>query len=237
MKKRLSISVFIFVLAACSPAVNEVVSTEIITAQESEIPTIVEEDSFRRFVILPEESKASYTVEEEFLAGALGPLGIDAGFNTAFGWTRNIEGGIALDFSESPPILGENVFVVNIRSLSSDNDRRDEMIQRRYLESNVFPLAEFIATSIENFPSGFEDGEQISFTLVGDMTIREVSQPFSFEVQGVLEGDRLSGTAIGLLTMRDFGFEPPSIAGILTVSDPAMITMEFVMLESLGSLD
>jgi polyisoprenoid-binding protein YceI len=237
MKSRVILPVLIFVLAACSPTAEEVVAPEVIStqateAQPTEAETVIANASLRQFVIVPEESKASYTVEEEFFAGALGPLGIDAGFNTAFGWTRNIEGALALDFSENPPMVGENVFVVNIHSLSSDNDRRDEMIQRRFLESNTFPLAEYVISSIEHFPSSFAESEEISFTLIGEMTIREVSRPFNFDVQGVLEGDMLSGTAVGLLTMTDFGFEPPSIAGILTVSDPATITMEFVMREA-----
>lgn len=187
---------------------------------------------YRTFVIIPAQSKASYTVEEEFLAGALEPLGIDAGFNTAFGWTKMIEGQLSLNFEESPPGLGENSFVVNLRTLSSDQDRRDEMIQRRFLESNKFPLAEFVATSLENFSLDAKEGEVITFTLVGQMTIREITQPFSFEVEAILADGLLTGTAVGSLTMADFGFDPPSIAGILTVSDPAIITLEFTMQET-----
>lgn len=223
-------------LASCSS--SESSSTpEATTAEQSVAPTdsendsASENDSLRTFVIIPEESKASYTVEEEFLAGALGPLGIEAGFNTAFGWTRNIEGQLSLDFSQVPPLVGESAFVVNIRTLSSDQDRRDEYIQRNFLQSNLFPLAEFVIMALENFPADAQEGEVIAFTLVGEMTIREITQPFSFEVEAILEGGVLSGTAISLLTMTDFGFDPPSIGGILTASDPALITLEFTMQE------
>ena len=240
MKIQLSIgTLLLFALAACSASVEAppTLEAEAAVVEATVAPVEAEEEeeaadvSMRTFVIVPEESKASYTVEEEFFAGALGPLGIDAGFNTAFGWTRNIEGQISVDLNETPPTVADSSFVVNIRSLSSDNDRRDEMIQRRFLESNVFPTAEFVVTAIENFPSDWSEGEQISFTLIGDLTIREISQPFSFDVEGILEGDTLTGTAIGSLTTTDFGFQPPSIAGILTVSDPAMIMLEFVMRE------
>jgi len=219
----------VLVLAACSPALQTTSAPQATALQTSIAPTDSETDLFTTFVILADESKASYTVEEEFLAGALAPLGIDASFNTAFGWTRNIEGQMSLNLNQDPPIVGENSFVVNIRSLSSDENRRDEMIQRRFLESNLFPLAEFVISSIENFPAESANGQLINFTLIGQMTIREMTQPFTFKVEAVLDGQMLTGTATGSLTMSDFGFQPPSIAGILTVSDPAIITLEFTM--------
>ena len=106
------------------------------------------------------------------------------------------------------------------------------MIQRQFLESNIFPLAEFVVTTIEKFPLEAQEGQVINFTLVGDMTIREITQPFTFQVEAILEDGILTGTAVGSLTMTDFGFDPPSIAGILTVSDPAIITLEFTMQEN-----
>lgn len=227
----ISVSSLMLMLIACSSSSEATATLEPTLAPPTLVPEVLEEELFRTFVIIPEQSKASYTVEEEFLAGALEPLGIDAGFNTAFGWTRMIEGQLSLNFEESPPLLGQNFFIVNLRTLSSDQDRRDEMIQRRFLESNMFPLAEFVATSLENFSPDAKEGELITFTLVGQMTIREITQPFSFEVEAILEDGLLTGTAIGFLTMADFGFDPPSIAGILTVSDPAIITLEFTMQE------
>lgn len=234
MVVRLSIftSVLMFVITACSSPPQVTPTLEPTIAPPTSVPPTSEDDLFRTFVIVPELSKASYTVEEEFLAGALEPLGLEASFNTAFGWTRSIEGQLSLNLDETPPVLGENLFIVNIRTLSSDQDRRDEMIQRKFLESNLFPLAEFVATSLENFALDAKEGQVITFTLVGQMTIREITLPFSFEVEAILEDGLLTGTAIGSLTMTDFGFDPPSIAGILTASDPAIITLEFTMQET-----
>ncbi|MCH7663664.1 MAG: YceI family protein [Chloroflexi bacterium] len=235
IRSRFSVLAMLLITAACSTAILATPTLEPTIALPTIDPQILEDELFRTFVIVPEESKASYTVEEEFLAGALRPLGIDAGFNTAFGWTRNIQGQLSLNLNKVPPQIGESFFVVELRSLSSDQDRRDEMIQRQFLESNLFPLAEFVVTAIDNFPSEAQEGQVINFILIGDMTIREITHPFTFEVEAILENGMLTGTAIGLLTMTDFGFDPPSIAGILTVSDPAIITLEFTMKETIAN--
>ena len=219
-------------LTACSSVVRSTVTPEPTVPLPPIVPEIFEDELFRTFVIVPDKSKASYTVTEEFFAGALRPLGIDPGFNTAFGWTRNIRGQLSINLNKFPPLVGDSVFIVELRTLSSDQDRRDEMIQRQFLESNIFPLAVFVVTTIEKFPLEAQEGQVINFTLVGDMTIREITQPFTFQVEAILEDGILTGTAVGSLTMTDFGFDPPSIAGILTVSDPAIITLEFTMQEN-----
>ena len=238
MKTRSSmlLLLLVLILAACSSSAEATSAPQATLVPTSIAPSASEDDLFTTFVIVADQSKASYTVEEEFLAGALAPLGIDASFNTAFGWTRNIEGQLSLNLNQNPPIVGESSFVVNIRSLASDQNRRDEMIQRSFLESNLFPLAEYVISAVENFPADVPSGQLINFTLIGEMTIREITQPFTFEVEAMLEGELLTGTAIGILTMTDFGFQPPSIAGILTASDPAIITLEFVM-EAINSGD
>ena len=84
--------IMILFLTACSSVVRSTVTPEPTVPLPPIVPEIFEDELFRTFVIVPDKSKASYTVTEEFFAGALRPLGIDPGFNTAFGWTRNIRG-------------------------------------------------------------------------------------------------------------------------------------------------
>ena len=69
------------------------------------------------------------------------------------------------------------------------------------------------------------DGQEVNFKLVGNMTIREVSRPVTFDVIGKLQGDTVTGTATTQILMKDFGFDPPEILGRFTVSDPATITL------------
>ena len=64
------------------------------------------------------------------------------------------------------------------------------------------------------------------------MTIREVTKPVTFDVRGKLEGDTITGTATTQILMKDFGFDPPSIGGMLTVQDGVTVTVNFTAKES-----
>ena len=68
---------------------------------------------------------------------------------------------------------------------------------------------------------------EVSFKLIGDMKIRDVTRPVTFDVTGKLAGDTIAGTATTKIMMKDFGFEPPSIAGVLTVQDGVTIKVNF----------
>ncbi|MEX1018653.1 MAG: YceI family protein [Litorilinea sp.] len=175
--------------------------------------------SLRTFRIVPEQSQASYAVEEELFNRAVR-------FVNAIGRTNTIEGELALAIEGNQVQLGENSFVVDLRTLTSDSGQRDRRIRDGWLESNTYPWAEFNATEVRNFPADAAEGQDIQFELVGEMTIREVTQPLVFNTTARLENDTLTATAESYLLMRDFGFEPPSVLGMLSVTDGVTVTVE-----------
>jgi polyisoprenoid-binding protein YceI len=180
---------------------------------------------------MPESSKALYRVEEEFLQGAVERLGKELGSHTAVGFTRTIEGFLELSRDAPSQILGGQI-IVDIRSLKSDDDKRDERIQEQFLQSNQFPIAEFVITGVENFPTSYIEGEEVTFTIIGDLTIREITNEVSWEVTAVLEGNTITGTAFTTIMMVDYGFDPPEILGFIEAQDPARIEMEITAVES-----
>ena len=184
-------------------------------------------DGLRRFVIVPEMSEASYQVEEEFFQQAVERLGVDLGETITVGSTQEVEGEFVLDLTQTFPLV-ENQFTVNIRSLTSDQFRRDERIREESLESDKFPLATFVATAVEGFPATYTEGEEITFQLIGDLTIREIAQPTTFAVTAVLDNNTISGTATATILMTDFGFDPPSIGNFFTVANEVLITLDFL---------
>lgn len=181
----------------------------------------------RTFEIVPEQSEASYEVQEEFFDRPVELF-------DAVGRTNAIEGQFQLNIDGTQVQLADNHFIVDLRTLTSDESRRDRRIQEQWLESNTYPWAEFTATHIEDFPQDAAEGQDVSFKVVGDMTIREVTRPAAFDVTARLDGDTFSGTATSYLLMRDFGFEPPSIMGMLEVTDGVTVTLNFVAEETQG---
>lgn len=178
----------------------------------------------RTFAIDPAQTTASYFVEEEFLGQAIS-------FVTTVGSTQAIDGQIsfAVDGATLQDVAG--TFNVDLRTLTSDRPRRDSAIRTQFLESNTYPIATFNATSVSDLPADAALGQEVSFKLNGDITIREITNPQTWDVTATLDGSTLSGTATGFLLMRDFGFEPPDIAGMLRVTDGVTMTVEFTAQE------
>jgi len=117
---------------------------------------------------------------------------------------------------------------LSIKSAAADNPRRDNAIRERWLESARFPIAEFRPTSIQGLPNAYTEGREVTLQVTGDLKIRDVTRPTTFSVTVKLEGERLTGTATGMVRMTDFGFDPPSILGILRAENEVEIEFRFV---------
>lgn len=199
------------------------VSTPTVAVSTPEAPTS------RTFTLVPEESQASYTVEEEFFSGAVTRLGKQLGLFTTVGATKQMTGSITLDANSPYSIVGGE-FTVNIFSLTSDEKLRDERIQEEFLESRNFPNAVFVPRSMEG-PEDYQEGQEVTFQLVGDLTIRDVTNSTTFTVTATLEGDTLSGVATTNILMTDFGFDPPEIVGFMKSENDVLVTLQFVARE------
>lgn len=171
------------------------------------------------YVIIPAESKASYQVKEEFFAGALAKYGINAGLADVVGSTQEIEGQLQLNFDNLSQALGENQFSVKMNTFTTTRNQRDQYIRENGPRFNDFPLATFTANAIEGAPANYKTGEEVSFQLVGELTIRETTKPVTFAIKATILGNRLSGVATTRLKMSDFGIDPPNFANTLTVAD------------------
>ena len=241
----------LFLLAACSrdeqtqQTVSTAVSTELPPAEEvisteevdvAEEPESAPEDDAqatstgRTFKIVPAESQASYTVDEEFFSSAVQRLGKQLGFFTTVGVTNEVEGQIVLNL-EGPPSIESGEFIIDISTLTSDDSRRDQRIRERFLESQRFPLAIFVLTGIEGLDGPYQEGTEVSFNMIGDLTIRETTNSTTFDVTATFAGDMLSGIATTIILMTDFNFDPPEIAGFMTSENDVLLTINFTARE------
>ena len=111
-------------------------------------------------------------------------------------------------------------------TLATNQNRRDNWVQKQDPQFGKFPTAEFVATGIEGASGSYTEGEEVSFQLVGDLTVRDVTIPATFDVTATVEGDTLTGVAEANMRISDFGINPPSFANTLTVEDPFVIRVE-----------
>lgn len=179
----------------------------------------------RIFELVPEQSSMQYFVEEEFFGQAVP-------FVTAIGKTSALNGSVALQIDGNAVQIESGAFEADISTLTSDRPRRDQAIRDRWLQSSRFPIATFVATEALNVPADAAFGQDINFQVSGDMTIREVTNPLTWDMTARIDGDTLSGTATTFFFMKDYGFDPPDIAGILRVTDGVTVTVDFVAQET-----
>ena len=183
------------------------------------------------YVIVSEESKASYVVDEQFFEDALGKYGIQAGLTDTIGSTQEVEGELQLNLDDLSAPLGVNRFTVNLATLTSDQPLRDRWIHQNGPQFSNFPTAEFTGTAIEGAPDNYAAGDEVQFKLTGDLTIREITQPVTFDVTAKLEADTITGVATAQLLMTDFGIDPPNFANTLSVENEFEVIVEFAAQE------
>lgn len=220
--------------ADSAPAAEDAAPTETPAPESADAPaqeTAGTPSGVRVFVIVPEESKATYIVDEEFLSGMLAKYGIAAGRQNTMGSTQAIEGQFALNWDDLSSPLGDNQFTVDLSTLTSDQRLRDKWLRENGPKFADFPTATFVAERLENAPTSYTEGEEVSFQMVGQLTVHEVSQPTTFDVTATLSGDTVKGVAQTTKLLTDFGIEPPNFVNTLTVQDEFQIRVEFTARE------
>ena len=164
--------------------------------------------SATRYAIVPANSKATYRVAETF---------INQGnrLNVAEGTTSEIAGEITIDKTK-PSASRVGTITVDISKLESDSEQRDDQIRARWLESTKFPTATFVPKRLEGLTdTPYTEGAELTFRIVGDLTVRNVTKEVTFDAKGKIVGEIFTGTATTTFKMTEFGFDPPSILGIL----------------------
>ncbi len=182
---------------------------EVGQAEIAEMP-----DGAVTFVVNGEESKASYTVEEE-LAGK--------GDVTAVGETTAIVGEIVLD-ADGNPIAGSRLDI-DLRTLKTDETRRDNYLRGNSLESDTYPLATFVLTRVDNWTGTLTEGESVTFQMAGNLTVHGVTKEVVWESAATLNEDVITGTASVEVEMGDFDIEKPSVGFVLSLDETVKLDL------------
>ncbi len=171
------------------------------------------------YVVISEESEARYRVREQL-------VGLDLP-NDAVGTTRAITGVLVLKGDRVVPEASR--FQVDLRTLTSDQARRDNFIRRNTLQADRYPYAVFVPRETQGLPSPLPTSGEHTFRLVGDLTIREATRPVTWEVTARVEGDRLIAQARTQFTFADFGLQPPRVPVVLSLDETIRLEMDAVL--------
>jgi len=164
------------------------------------------------------QSEVRYEVGETFFQ--------DNRFALAVGTTQGIAGELLVDFAQpSNTQIGD--IVIDVSQFTSDESRRDNFIRNSGLQSAAYPLATFSPTSIDGLPAQVAETNNLSFTMTGELTVKNVTRNVTWDVTLNLDGDQIVGTASTEILMSDYGVGPIQLA-FLATEDQVNLYFDFV---------
>lgn len=170
------------------------------------------------FQVDPAQTTVGYAVNEVLMGNK----------QVTRGTTNSVDGQFQLALKDGKPTIVMSRLQVDLRTLKSDNGMRDQAIRMQWLQSNTYSYAVFVAKEVSGLPADAVQGQPYTLKVSGDMTIRNITKPVTFDITVTLNGTTLTGEGTTQIFMKDYGFSPPEILGRFTVSDPATITIKGV---------
>lgn len=209
----------VFIPTATAPASATATSAPASATEAVATPTTAAATTDQlRLVLAPEGNEARYLVREQ-LANISFP-------SDAIGTTSDITGAIVLN-ADGSVVSTDSKFVVDLTTLQSDSGMRDGFIQRNTLETQRFPTAEFVPTDVIGLPSPLPTSGEVTFQLVGDLTLHGVTQRTTWEVTAQVVDQALVGKASTRFTFGDFGLAVPNVARVLSIEDDIRLEYDF----------
>ena len=175
------------------------------------------------YQITEDESEARFLIDESFFGEDI----------TVVGTTGRMAGEVLINFATpGDSQLGE--IAVNVRTLKTDQEFRDQSIRGQILESSKdeYEFVTFAPTALQNMPEdAVSVGDTVGFQIVGDLTIKDTTNEVTFDATVTIEAeDRITGLATTEVLYADYGLTinpPPNIANI---GDTVGLEIDFVAL-------
>jgi polyisoprenoid-binding protein YceI len=145
------------------------------------------------------------------------------------GTSNQVAGELAVDLNDlSTAQLGE--IVVNARTLQTDDNRRNQAIRNRILFTDQYELIKFNPTQVSGLSGSAAPGQSFTFQVTGDLTIKDVTKPVTFDVTVTVESaERLMGSAKTSIALADFNLAVPSVPFVANVGETMALEIDFVL--------
>jgi polyisoprenoid-binding protein YceI len=141
----------------------------------------------------------------------------------AVGRTHDVSGSLTVDGATT---ISAAEVTAGLQALESDEDRRDNAIRNRGLETEKFPSATFALTAPLELPSPPATGKQVDVTATGDLTMHGVTKHVDVPVEARWDGSTIQVVGTIDVAFADYDIEPPSIGGFVSVEDHGEIELK-----------
>lgn len=143
------------------------------------------------------------------------------GANTAVGRTSELTGSLVLDGT----LITSVEVTASVDALRSGDDNRDGQLKRQALETSQFPTSTFKLTNPIDLEAEPADGQTISATATGELTLHGVTKTVEIPIEARLSGDVVTVTGSIDILFADYDIDQPSSFVVLSIEDHG--TMEF----------
>ena len=211
--------VYINVIRDDAPAALTIenVGTDTIPADTVPAPAI---DDINGDWTLSPESIVGYRVEEIL-------FGQDT---EAVGRTSSVTGSLTVAGTQ----VNKAEFAVEMGTIQSDSGRRDGQFNGRIMDVATYPTATFTLTSPIELPNNAASGDVINTSATGDLTLRGLTKPVTFDVQAQVKGQTFTVVGNIRIVFDEWGIPEPGF-GNITVEPDGLL--EFALVFARTSAD
>jgi polyisoprenoid-binding protein YceI len=189
-------------------------------SEEISAPTLEAAVSGQVFRLISEESEVRFTLNEELQGQP----------KTVVGRTNQVAGDILID-RNTPANSQVGTIRINMRTLSTDNEMRNRAIRGQILESakDEYEFTEYVPTRVEGLPESVAVGDTFSFTVVGNLTVRNITTEVTFQTSVTAISEmQITGTASAQVLRSDFELQIPNVPGVANVTNEVLLEIDFV---------
>jgi polyisoprenoid-binding protein YceI len=147
---------------------------------------------------------------------------------TVVGMTDQVAGEIAID-PQHPANTQVGIIQVNARTLTTDSNFRNRAIKNEILETDQYEFVTFKPTEIRGLPENGTVGQTYTLQMVGDLTIRDITKPVTFDVTVTPTSQtRVEGTASTTIRYADYNITIPQVRQVASVDENVRLEIDFV---------
>lgn len=144
----------------------------------------------------------------------------------AVGRTSSITGTATITASGSSLSVSAASFSVDMTTLESDRQMRDNRLRNDGIQTDQFPTSTFVLTAPVSIPAEALTG-QVDVTLKGDLTLHGVTKSVEIPAKAQLNGSVIQVLGSLDFPFSDYGINAPNIGGFVAVEDHG--TLEFLV--------
>lgn len=126
------------------------------------------------------------------------------------GRTREVEGSLTIESNT----VSAGSFTVQMDTLTSDAANRDRQFNGRIMDTTTHPTSTFTLTEPIVLPTGAIDGERVTVTTRGELTLRGVTRGVEVSLEARLDGARFTVVGNTTIVFEEWGIPEPSLPGI-----------------------